>query len=80
MATTPTLPISIASTTDNKNVIPRHNKRLIAESSFGLDFVTIFLTENGDINYVDDLNENFVQVLSPKRILEHMRKYEFNRF
>jgi len=42
------------------------------KSSFGIDFATIFLTENGNIYYREDLNENFVHIF----ILEDPRTYE----
>ena len=48
----PTLHISTASTSNNNNVEPRRNKMPRIESSFGADFVTIFLTENVDVNYL----------------------------
>ena len=59
---TPTLPISTTSTSNNENVEPKYSKRPKTESSFGRNFVIIFLIEICDINYLDDLNKNLVQI------------------
>ena len=59
LPTTRVLPINTASTSNNEFVEPRCRKKSRTESSFSPDFVTVFLTENGYINYLDDLNENF---------------------
>ena len=44
------------STSNNEGVELRHKKRSRNESPFGRDFVSVFLIENGDMNYLDDLN------------------------
>ena len=55
-----TLRTSTASTSKIENAKPRCSKKPRIESSFGPDFVTIFLTENSNRNYLDGLNENFL--------------------
>jgi len=77
----PALSISTASTSNNENVESRCNKWPRIESYFGHDFVTIFLTENGDANYLDDMNKNFVQVFileeDPRTYEEAVRSIDY---
>jgi len=54
--------LTTTSANSNENVEPRCSKRTKTESFFRPNFVTIFLTKGGEINDLDDLNENFVQV------------------
>ena len=68
-----TLLVSTAFTSSNENVEPRLSRRTRTESSFHLDFMTIFLTKSGEINELDDLEENFVHVFI---LEEDPRSYE----